>query len=59
MDIVESLRTEAAMPGCRNPLAQKEAADEIERLRAEIRVMATENGWSEDKISEILDGPQR
>ena len=33
MDIVESLRRATEMPDCPNPLAQKEAADEIERLR--------------------------
>ena len=39
MDIVESLRRAAVLTGCQNPLAQKEAADEIERLREQLDVV--------------------
>ena len=59
MDIVERLRSRSARSQGGMDKLDDEAADEIERLRALIRVEALMKGMTEDEIDAALTGREQ
>lgn len=53
MNIVESLRDGAALPGCLNPKTQLEAADTIEKLDASLVEIIAKLGALDKRVRKL------